>query len=151
LSISTKPWPNRSNGPTWGVRWQLKPELNLRRAVLVSWKIVGSAVTMGRLLWAEVVGYAGRRLAENYSFVPEQAAVQKPCDLKGLRGAFAEGFWPGSKHGHDLLCICADCSRPYRGRRCPPTCAMIDTLPQPLYTRVDVPVCMVAVSERRFP
>jgi hypothetical protein len=34
LSISTKPWPNRSNGPTWGVRWQLKPELNLRRAVL---------------------------------------------------------------------------------------------------------------------
>src|SRR5882724_3843668 len=32
--MSTKPWPNRSNGPTWGVRWQLKPELNLRRAVL---------------------------------------------------------------------------------------------------------------------
>src|SRR5882724_10966194 len=33
--MSTKPWPNRSNGPTWDVRWQLKPELNLRRAVLV--------------------------------------------------------------------------------------------------------------------
>jgi hypothetical protein len=34
-------------------------------------------------------------LAENYSFVPEQEATQKPCDLKGLLGTFTEGFWPG--------------------------------------------------------
>jgi hypothetical protein len=34
-------------------------------------------------------------LTENYSFVPDQAAVQQPCDIKGLLGRFAEGFWPG--------------------------------------------------------
>ena len=41
------------------------------------------------------VGYADESLAENYSFVPDQDAVQKPCDLKDLRGTFGAGFWPG--------------------------------------------------------
>jgi hypothetical protein len=53
------------------------------------------------------------------------------------------------KHGHSLLYLCAEGSRPCRGPRCTPMCAMIDTPASALYTRVDVSWRTATVSERR--
>jgi hypothetical protein len=53
------------------------------------------------------------------------------------------------KPRHNFLTASGDSSRPCRGRRGPPPGVLIDTPPQPLYTRADGPVRTVAVSERR--